>query len=72
MMAYEDLPDSEFIPIFQDERKGADLLSDEEDWESETEIEDFQSMKSVRNLPILVSDHLIERYAQSVISDFTV
>ena len=63
MMAYEDLPDTEYI--FQDERKGADLLSEEEDWESETEIEDFQSMKSVRNLPILVSDHLIERYVPS-------
>ncbi len=42
---------------------------DEEDYESETEIEDFESLKSVKNFPITVSDQLIEKGAAQLSSN---
>lgn len=61
MMAYKDLPEYDYI-IKEDEKHRDEFLSDEdENWESETEIDDFVSSRSVRNLPILVSDQMIDR-----------
>ena len=58
-MSYVDPPDNSY---FITEKKDPDLYSEDDDeWDYETEIQDFESMKSVRNLPIGVSDQLIER-----------
>ena len=56
-MSYVDPPDNDYFI----NKKDADSFSDDDEWDYETEIQDFESMKSVRNLPIGVSDQLIER-----------
>ena len=51
-------------PDSPDKKKVKDFVSDDdEDYVSESEIDDFESLKSVHALPIAVSDQLIERCA---------
>ena len=58
LMSYVDPPDNDY---FINNKTDADSFSDDDEWDYETDIQDFESMKSVKNLPIGVSDHLIER-----------
>ena len=58
-MAYVDPPDNDLFK--KGKKEDVESLSEDDEWEYETEIQDFESIKSVRNLPIGVSDQLIER-----------
>ena len=63
-MSYVDPPDNDFF--MNGKKKDCESLSEDDEWDYETTIHDFESMKSVRNLPIGVSDQLIERYVRVI------
>ena len=58
------------VPASSKPNKEREYNSDyDEDYESDADLNDFESLKSVRNLPIEVTDQLIERCATQLSSN---